>query len=167
MVADLLARLGRDRRDALVHRPRERAEQHQVPLVEQELARHGVRVVPVGLFDEQQVAELAAIAQERELVLAPARRRVACLDFLCVREPHPALPQQVQPDVGERDVLLQRRTLADPLAEALRKNDPVVGQPQHVVEKLGIVVHRGRRKRRPRLQMCFTSSGIGKNVGCR
>ena len=44
-----------------------------MPRVEQELPRHRVGEVAVRLLDEQQVAEVAAVAQEGELVLVAAR----------------------------------------------------------------------------------------------
>ena len=114
---------------------RELAEQQDVPLIEQELPRDRVGVVAVRLLDEQQVAEFAAVAEVRELVLAAARRRVARLDLAGVREPQPRLAEQVEPDVGRGDVLLEHRALADPLAQPLGEHEAVVGEAQQVVEE--------------------------------
>ncbi len=148
--------LGGDFRDARVGRPGQRAQQQQVELVEIELPRHRRREVAVGHLGKQQVAVGAAVAQERELVLAAALVAEARLDFARIGEPHPALPQQVEADVGERDVLLDDGTVADPLAQPLRQHDVGVAQPLQVLEQ-----------RLVRFHMCFTSSGIGKNVGWR
>ena len=75
------------------------------------------------------------IAQERELVLAAPDARRLRLDILRVREPQPRLAQEVEADVGQRDVLLEDRPLADPLGQPLREHEAVVGEPQHVVER--------------------------------
>ena len=63
--------------DARIGRLRERAQQQQVPVVEQELARHRVRVVAVRLLDQQQVAELAARRAGTRAASSCARPRCA------------------------------------------------------------------------------------------
>ena len=113
-----------------------------------------MRVIAVGLLGELQVAKCGAVAQERELVLAAALAGVARLDLARVAQPQARLAEEVEADVGERDVLLQHRPVADPFAEALREHEVRVAQAQQVFERALAST-----------QMCFTSSGIGKNVG--
>ena len=115
--------------------------------------------------------------------LAPTSAR---LDFTRIGQPQPPLPEQVEADIGQRDVLLQHRAVAHPFAEPLRQHDIGIAQTQQILEK-GCVNERRRAFRRRELpslrgqrsgpifagrkrggrHMCFTSSGIGKNVGCR
>ena len=54
---------------ALVARPLHRLQREQVPVVEQELARHRLGVVAVRLLDQKRVAEFVRVAAERERVL--------------------------------------------------------------------------------------------------
>ena len=49
-----------------------------------------------------------------------------------MREQEPRLPEQVERDVGEPEVLLERRRVPDPFAEPLREHEVRVGEPQHV-----------------------------------
>jgi len=87
-----------------------------MPLVEIELPRHRHREVTIGHFGDQKVAICAAVAQVRKFIFAAARAANPCLDFAGVAEPHAALSQQVEPDVGEPDVLFDHRSMADPFA---------------------------------------------------
>ena len=50
-------------------------------------------------------------------------RRIARLDLARVGEPQARLAEQVEPDVGERQVLLEDRPFADPRAEPLREHE--------------------------------------------
>jgi hypothetical protein len=84
---------------------------------EVELARDGVREVPVRLLDELAVAERPLLPQVGQFVL--------------VAEPgveRAGLAEQVQRDVGERDLLLQRRCVPDPLAQSVGEDEGVVGE---------------------------------------
>ena len=81
MIRDFLGGLGGDAGDALVARARERVERELVPRVEQELPRDRVGEIAVRLLGEEQVAEFAAVAQERELVLGAALACVPRLDL--------------------------------------------------------------------------------------
>src|SRR6185437_4206758 len=107
---------------------------------------------------QHQVAEFTRIAQKGELVLAAPCSVATRFDFARVGEPEPRLAEEIEPDVGRRDVLLQHRPVADPFAQALREEQIAVGQAQQILEQWLGVVHR---------QICLTSSGIGKNVGWR
>jgi Rieske Fe-S protein len=55
-------------------------------------------------------------------------------DLAGVGVPQPRLAEEVEPDVGQRDVLLQHRAMAHPLAEALRQDQVAVREPQQIVE---------------------------------
>ena len=121
--------------------PRERAQQQQVPRVEQELARRRVGEAAVRLLDEQEVAEFPAVAQERELVLVAARGPEPGLDFARVGKPQPRLAEEVEADVGLRDVLFEHRTVADPFAEALREDQRRIAEAQQVLEQLFVARH--------------------------
>jgi hypothetical protein len=86
------------------------------------------------LLGQQQVTELAGVAQEGELVLAASGRCESRLDFAGVRKPQPRLAQEIEADVGLRDVLLEDRAVTDPLAEALREYERRVAEAQQVLE---------------------------------
>ena len=91
---------------------------------EEQLSGDGAREVAVGLLDELHVAEFALVAQVRELVLGAA----GALDLAGEVSNMPRLAEQIQADVGERDVLLEHRSVADPLAEPLRERPGVVAE---------------------------------------
>jgi len=141
VVGGLLGALGRDLGHARVLRPRERPQREQVPVVEQELPRDRVGVAAVRLLDDEQVAELVGVAPERELVLVAARALDARLDLAGVAVPQPRLSDQVEPDVGERDVLLDHRPFAHPLAQPLGEHEVAVGEPQQVFEEVRVERH--------------------------
>ena len=63
VVGGFLGALGGDLGHARVLRLHERAQREQMPGVEQELPRRGVGIVAVRLLDQQQIAELAAVAR--------------------------------------------------------------------------------------------------------
>jgi hypothetical protein len=49
-----------------------------------------------------------------------------------MRQQVPRLTQQVEPDVGKRQILFQRGRMADPLAETLRENQAGVADRERV-----------------------------------
>ena len=112
----------------------------------------------MGKLDELHVAVRVLVAQECELVLARGPSPSTSPAYVSHSR---ALAEQVEADVGQRDVLLQHRAVPDPLAEPLREDDVVVAEAQQVLEQAG------SRVACVSLHRCFTSSGIGKNVGCR
>ena len=93
-----------------------------MPAVEQELAHHGVGVVTVGLFEQQAVAHVVGVAQEGQLVFVAA----GAFEFARVGVPHARLAQEVERDVGQRHVFLERGTFAAQLRELLRQDQRVV-----------------------------------------
>ena len=118
----------------------ERAQQQQMRVVEVELPRHRVAKSPFGQLDQLHVAKRVAVAQERELVLARGPR---ALDLARVARATAALAEQVEADVGQRDVFLEDRAVPDPLAQPLREDDVVVAEAQQVFE-LALASHASR-----------------------
>ena len=114
------------------------------------------------MLDEKEVAELGRVAQERELVLVAAVERIPRLDLAGVGEPHPRLSDEIETHVRLRDVLFEHGPVADPFAQPLREDERRIAEPQQILEELFVARHGIERGHR-----CFTSSGIGKNVGCR
>lgn len=94
---------------------------------------HREREVTVRQLAQLQVQELALIPEVRELVLGAAVQRTGVL------QQRTRLPQLVERDVAERNVLFELRRGGDPLAGALRRDQRVVTEPEGVVEQ---VVHR-------------------------
>ena len=115
-----------------------------MPEVEIELTRHRIGVAAVGLLDQQKVAEATAIAEEGERVFAASSCFETRLDFAGIGKPQPRLAEQIQSNVGERDILFEHRPVADPLAEPLREHQIAVGKAQQVVEEDAIGSHRFR-----------------------
>jgi hypothetical protein len=131
VIVDLLQRLRRDPGDPRVGRARQAREQQVVEHVEIELARDRHREVAVRLLEEQQVAEGAGIAQVRELVLVAA----AAFDLARERQPHPRLAEQVERDIADGELLLDRRTVADAFGQPVAEDEAVVAQAQQVIDQ--------------------------------
>ena len=105
---------------------------------EEELAHDREPEVAVRQLDEQHVAVVDGVAEIRERVL------VASLPFDLAREleKQRRFADQVERDVGERDVLLEDRPVAAPLGQPMAEHEPVVGEAEEIGEE--------RRTRRPR-----------------
>ena len=102
---------------------------------EQELTHDGRREVAVRLLDEQAVPVLAGVAQIGEIVLAqrPARERRR------VVVQRARLADEVEPDIGERDVLLQRRGVAAPFGQPVPEHQRVVRPAEREAHEGGLV----------------------------
>ena len=83
MIARLHQALGRNLGNALITGSGQRAEQFQMPGIEQELTRQGEREITVRLLYQQQVAELAFGAQIGQRIGIPAPA------FHLARQPQP------------------------------------------------------------------------------
>src|SRR6188768_244050 len=116
--------------------------QRELPGIEQELANDRVAEVAVRLLDQRQVEVLRLLAPIRERILAAT----LALELARVRQEEPSLAEEVERDVREPEILLERRRVPDPFAEPLREHQVRVGQPQDVPAT-------GR-------QSVFTSSGM-------
>jgi hypothetical protein len=114
-----------------------------LPGVEQTLPHDGLREIPVRLLGERQVAVLVLVAEIGQRILVAA----APLDFAGVRQQQARLADQVEREVGETEVLFERRRVPDPFAETLTEHEARVAETQQVLEQRG--VHR-----------FLTSSGI-------
>ena len=149
MVADLLDRLGGDRGDGLVGGRGQMLEQHLLPGREQELPRHGLREIAVGLLDQPAIAEIEHVAVEGERVA------VAPLPFGKAggAQEMRRLPDQIEAHVGEAEIDLDARRMAAPFAQALAQDQAVVAETQQGLEQ-DLILGNGRH------QMCFTSSGM-------
>ena len=88
------------------------------------------------------------LAQERDLVLAAA----ASLDLAGICEQQPRLTDQVESDVGEPEILLERGRMTHPLAQPLAEHEGQIAEPQHVAIKRDGLVRRAHR--------VFTSGGM-------
>ena len=60
------------------------------------------------------------------------------LDLRCVAQPHPSLTNQVESGISQRNILLEDRRLAAPLADTVAKNKSVVA---HAAEKFEKWIH--------------------------
>ena len=104
---------------------------------------------PFGSSTIRHVAELDRVAEVRQRVLvAPLP-----FDLAGALQEQRRLADEVERDVGERDVLLEDRRVPAPLGQPVAQHEPVVAEPQQILE---IVVRRRwrashrRRRHRPR-----------------
>src|SRR5512132_2508564 len=149
VVVDLLDRFARDSGDGRVDRVGQPRVEQTLVCGEEELPGDGLREVAVGLFDELNVNEVALIPEKSEVVLGPARG----LDLPRVRQQDAGLTEQVESDVGERDVFLELRGIRRPLAESLGEDERVVAQPQCILRD------RWQLRGRCAAHRCSTPSG--------
>ena len=71
------------------------------------------------------------------------------------------LPDQVEREVGQAQIDLERRRVAAPFAEPLAEDQRIVAQPQQIIGRAAFIARlrtSGGSDRRH--QMCFTSSGM-------
>ncbi len=144
MIRGLFRAFGRNIGDAAVRRLTKHLQHRQVPGVEQELAHQRLAVIAVRLLDEEDVAEVPAVAQERE------RIRVAPCAFNLAGEGQPQfrLSDEVETDIRHGDVFFKRWRMPAPRRNALAENERVVAHPEREFEK------------RTRAHICPTSSGM-------
>ena len=139
-----LAAIGRDLR---VGRRGERLPLRELVRRAQQLADDRGREVAVLLLDEQAVDELALVAHERVVILRPA----GAVELGGARVQAARLTEQVERDVGQRDVVLECRCPRRPLREPVREHQAVVSEAQRV---------HGRRAGDHEGHSCCTSFGI-------
>ena len=153
MVGAFLLGLGGDARELAVLGAGERFPQRHRERRIAELARHGGGEVAVGPLHQLHVEELVRVAQEGELVLVASIP--ADGDGVAIERTR--LSDQVERDVGERNVLLQRRRATRPLGEAMPQHQRVVGEAQQVEV---VRIAEMRLPWRGLAHMCPTSSGM-------
>ena len=152
VVGHLLDRFLGDLGEASLRRVLERIQHRVVPGIEQELPHQGLGEVAVGLLDQQDVAELRGVAQIGQVVGRPA----GPLQPPGQPEPELGLADQIEGDVGQRDILLDRRGVAAPFGDPVAEDQAVVAEPERVLGQ-GRVIH----------HIAPTSSGMSKKVGWR
>jgi hypothetical protein len=128
VIASLFDRFRGDRCEALVARAREPLVQRQLKGVDQHLAHDGLAEIAVRLLDERRIQVLAVLAQERDVILAAA----APLELAGIGQQQPRLTNEVEGDVGEPEILLERRRMTHPLAQPLAEHEREIAEPQHV-----------------------------------
>ena len=137
MIGDFLHRLARDVGQRGIRRGGDLLQQQLLPVREQELARDGLREIAVGLLDQKTVLEIEHVAKEREFV------RVTPLAFRRARDAQEMrrLTDQIEPDIGERQIDLQHRRMPAPLRQPLTEDQRVVAEADGVVEPLTLIRH--------------------------
>ena len=139
MVARLLHRLAGDPGELGVARIGEPLPEQLQEDRQRQVAQHRHREVAARQLDERAVAEVALLAQERELVLVVRLAAELSLEAACAREHGARLADQVERHVGEGDVLFDDRRVAAPFAETLGEDQAGVADAQQVL-------HRGMRR---------------------
>ena len=127
--------------DGFVRRALEMAEQHLLPGREQQLPRDRPAKIAIGLLDKQAISKIEHVAVKGKLVGIPRRAKQVS-----------RLPHQVEREIGQAEIDLERRRVAAPFTQPLAEDQRVVTQAQQVISAR---VDRDRRH-----QMCFTSSGM-------
>src|SRR3546814_7704042 len=98
---------------------------------EEELPRHRLGEIAVGLLDEQAVAVIEHVAMEGE----PVAVAVPPFDFAGVVQEVRRLADEVERDVGKAEVDLDRRRMTTPFAEALAEEQAVVAEAEEIVDE--------------------------------
>src|SRR5919106_464717 len=108
-----------------------------LPGREEKLPGDGLGEIAIGLLDQQAILPVEYIAVEGELVRITGKA-----------EEIGPLPDQVQRQIGEAKVDLQRRRMAAPFAEPLAKDQRIVTQPLAIGDQRRVVLaRRGRVER--------------------
>ena len=118
--------------------------------VDEHLTHDGLAEISVRLLDQRRIQVFALLAQERDFVLAAA----AALDLTRIGEEQPRLADEIQRNVGEPQILLERRRMADPFAEPLSEHQAEIAETQHIPVQQTRDIGRGRAHR------VLTSSGM-------
>jgi len=157
VVTGFLERLGGDGAETAVRGCQQPLVELELPGIDEPLAHDRAAKVAVRLLGECQVEKLRRIAQKGKRVLVTP----AALELPGVGEQQPRLPDQIERQVGEPQVLLQRRRVTDPLAQALPEHEARVSEAQHVanvrrlLRRIALVRRVGSRAHR-----FLTSSGM-------
>ena len=100
MVGHLFARLFRDGGDLCIAAFHQGGQLRQVPCVKQELAHDRLTEIAVGLFDQQQIAEIPNVTVKGQ----PIRIATRVFNLACQIQPQRGLADQVQRGIRQRDV---------------------------------------------------------------
>ena len=145
VIAGLLVGLGRDPGELGVGRPLEPVQQQHAPGVEEELAHDGAAEFAVGELDQLDVAVVDGIAEIGQGVLVA----LFPLDLAGQMEEVRRLPDEVERDVGERDVLLEDGAVAAPFGQPVTQDQAIVAQPEQILEE-GVLLRAETRRGRVR-----------------
>src|SRR5688500_1539670 len=126
MVSLLLHRLGGKLGDSDVAALLQGVHQVHAECVEEKLPRDREREITARELDELNVAELNLLAKKRELV----RGAAVPLRFRRQLKGAVRLPQEIERDVGQRDVFLEDGPVTAPLRKTVTENQPVVAEPE-------------------------------------
>src|SRR6478752_5675861 len=103
--------------------------QYKSMKAENRTCRTTVSEVAIWLLDKQTIAILVLITPIGEMVFREAR----VIDTRGVIVKRTGLPDQVERDIGERDILLVHRRMTAPFREPVPENKRVVGAPEHEI----------------------------------
>ena len=137
VIGDFLDALGGDRRDPLVGRLFQPLIEHVLPGREQQLPGDGLGEIAIWLLDQQAIFPIEHVAVEGELVGVAGKA-----------EEIGSLPDQVERQVGEAEVDLERRGMPAPFAEPLAKDQRVVAEPLAIVDERRVMLAGCRRVER-------------------
>ena len=101
-----------------------------VESLKEELPRGGHRKIAIGSLDQQNIAEIHAVAQIRQVVF----RVILALDLRRQAEIHPRLTDVIECKISHRHFFFEFGSLADPVTQLLPKNYGVIAEPQQVGE---------------------------------
>ena len=130
MIGDLLDGLGGDRGEARIRRARHRLPEGVHEGRQQELAQDGHGEIAVRPLDHQEVAVGGDVAQISERILVAS----FALDLARIGVKGASLADQVERDIGERQLLLEHRRVAAPFGQAMAVDQRRIGEAQRVDE---------------------------------
>ena len=81
-------------------------------------------------LQQRVVAEFMRFTKISELVF----RDITAFEACCELIQQSRLSDQIEGDIGHRDIFLEDRAVAGPFGIALPKNERIVGEVQHVIE---------------------------------
>ena len=96
-----------------------------MPCVKQELAHDRLAEIAVGLFDQQQIAEIPDVTVKGK----PIRIATRVFDLTRQIQPKRGLADQVQRGIRQRDVFFQHGGVAAPFRDAVSQNKGVIPHP--------------------------------------
>ena len=131
-------------------------EQFQLPCIDEKLADDGVTEINVRLLDQAKIAELGRVTKEGKIVLSAP----LSLDTARIRQQVPRLTDEIEADVGERQILLQRRRVSYPFTQTLGEDEACVTELKRVAKQQRVRSVRRRRDCGGGTHRFFTSSGI-------
>lgn len=130
VIIGLLQRLGGDGGDLRIAAAAQRLVQLYVVGIEQELTHQRVVETAVRLLRQQQVMKLAFVAAEGQAVFAAGRAG----QFGGITQKVARLAEQIEPDVGQRQIDFQLGRVAAPGAQALGEDQRRVALAEQIAD---------------------------------